>query len=116
MAAINMPDLHILETKQISLKYLRLGNLNPYLCFILVKFTDNCINESNVLLSQIQWIQVLKFAKGIIQISLIIKVLFIFSWTLKFFKTGQMRDLEVDDLYITLDDHLSQSLGCSLEE
>jgi len=34
----------------------------------------------------------------------------------KLFKTGGKRDLEVDDLYATLNDHTSSSLGRELEE
>ncbi|VVC26208.1 Hypothetical protein CINCED_3A017920 [Cinara cedri] len=39
-----------------------------------------------------------------------------FGWTLNLFKTGQLRDLELNDLYTTLNEHKSSSLGCELEE
>lgn len=39
-----------------------------------------------------------------------------FGWTLKLFKTGRKRDLEVNDLYITLNDHSSATLGNELEK
>jgi len=38
------------------------------------------------------------------------------SWIYKLFKTGEKRDLEVNDLYATLNDHSSSSLGRELEE
>lgn len=37
-------------------------------------------------------------------------------WIYKLFKTGRKRDLEVNDLYATLNDHASSSLGRELEE
>lgn len=40
----------------------------------------------------------------------------LFSWMLKLFKTGQNRDLDETDLYMTLDDHMSSSLGDKLEK
>ncbi|XP_060873208.1 ATP-binding cassette sub-family C member 4-like isoform X2 [Metopolophium dirhodum] len=39
-----------------------------------------------------------------------------FGWMYKLFKTGGKRDLEVNDLYATLNDHTSSSLGRELEE
>ncbi|KAL5236138.1 hypothetical protein ACI65C_003548 [Semiaphis heraclei] len=39
-----------------------------------------------------------------------------FGWLYKLFKTGEKRDLEVNDLYTTLNDHKSSSLGMELEE
>ncbi|XP_027849228.2 ATP-binding cassette sub-family C member 4-like [Aphis gossypii] len=39
-----------------------------------------------------------------------------FGWIYKLFKTGNKRDLEVNDLYTTLNDDLSSSLGNELEE
>lgn len=39
-----------------------------------------------------------------------------FRWIYKLFKTGSQRDLEVNDLYATLNDHKSSSLGRGLEE
>ncbi|XP_025192648.1 multidrug resistance-associated protein 4-like [Melanaphis sacchari] len=39
-----------------------------------------------------------------------------FGWIYKLFKTGNKRDLEVNDLYTTLNDHLSSALGSELEE
>ncbi|KAE9539572.1 hypothetical protein AGLY_004824 [Aphis glycines] len=39
-----------------------------------------------------------------------------FGWTLKLFKTGRKRDLEVNDLYTTLNDHSSATLGNELEK
>lgn len=41
---------------------------------------------------------------------------FLFRWTLKLFKTGRKRDLEVNDLYTTLNDHSSAILGNELEK
>lgn len=43
-------------------------------------------------------------------------IFFMTRWTLKLFKTGRKRDLEVNDLYTTLDDHSSSSLGNELEK
>lgn len=42
--------------------------------------------------------------------------LFLYRWTLNLFKTGKKRDLEVNDLYTTLNDHSSSSLGNELEK
>jgi len=39
-----------------------------------------------------------------------------FGWTLKLFKTGRKRELEINDLYTTLNDHSSSSLGNKLEK
>lgn len=39
-----------------------------------------------------------------------------FGWIYKLFKIGEKRDLEVNDLYATLKDHTSSSLGRELEE
>uniref|UniRef100_A0A2S2QB40 Multidrug resistance-associated protein 4 n=1 Tax=Sipha flava TaxID=143950 RepID=A0A2S2QB40_9HEMI len=39
-----------------------------------------------------------------------------FGWTLNLFKTGKKRDLEVNDLYTTLDTHASAILGNQLEK
>ncbi|XP_026807199.1 probable multidrug resistance-associated protein lethal(2)03659 isoform X1 [Rhopalosiphum maidis] len=39
-----------------------------------------------------------------------------FGWTLNLFKTGRKRDLEVNDLYTTLNDHSSATLGNELEK
>lgn len=43
-------------------------------------------------------------------------IFFIYRWTLNLFKKGRNRDLEVNDLYTTLDDHTSSSLGNELEK
>lgn len=40
----------------------------------------------------------------------------VLSWIFKLFKTGQRRDLEVNDLYKTLSSHESSKLGNELEE
>lgn len=37
-------------------------------------------------------------------------------WTINLFKKGQNRDLEVSDLYKTLDEHTSTKLGNELEK
>jgi len=39
-----------------------------------------------------------------------------YSWMLNLFKTGRKRDLEENDLYITLNDHNSSLLGNELEK
>lgn len=40
----------------------------------------------------------------------------LFRWTFNLFKTGKKRDLEVNDLYTTLDTHASAILGNKLEK
>jgi len=37
-------------------------------------------------------------------------------WIYKLFKTGENRDLDVNDLYKTLNDHKSSLLGSELEK
>lgn len=39
-----------------------------------------------------------------------------FSWIFKLFNTGQQRDLDVNDVYSTLNEHKSSLLGDELEE
>lgn len=39
-----------------------------------------------------------------------------FSWMLNLFNTGKKRDLDINDLYTTLNDHTSSSLGNALEK
>lgn len=40
----------------------------------------------------------------------------LYRWTLKLFKTGNKRDLIENDLYATLEDHTSSSLGSRIEK
>jgi len=40
--------------------------------------------------------------------------MFINSWILNLFKLGRKRELEENDLYLTLDEHASSSLGSDL--